>query len=66
MTGLIWYPKSLGLKYARHTCEISDRLETYGWIMHDGFNFGHELITDSVSNVKMDIKFIKNHDGSLF
>ncbi|KAJ1212034.1 hypothetical protein NDU88_007378 [Pleurodeles waltl] len=30
----------------RHTCEQGDRLPRYGWLMHDGVNFGIQEIQD--------------------
>lgn len=65
LTGLLWYPKELGLKSARHTCEINDGLKSYGWIMHDGYRFGHELIKDPLCNLILDIKFLKSQNGTL-
>ncbi|XP_044757932.1 mannosyl-oligosaccharide glucosidase [Coccinella septempunctata] len=50
VTGLMWYfPRRLkpGGDGIRHWCEQSDNLDRYGWLQHDGINFGIQEIIDS-------------------
>ena len=49
MTGLMWFPQYTPLNTElaiRHTCEQSDELRKYGWLKHDGTNFGSQQIVD--------------------
>ena len=48
MTGLMWFPQFVvdGQLSIRHTCEQSDGLHRYGWLKHDGINFGSQEIVD--------------------
>ncbi|KAJ8667243.1 hypothetical protein QAD02_008905 [Eretmocerus hayati] len=64
VTGLMWYfPPMLqgdgrGL---RHWCTQDDRLEKYGWLKHDGKNFGIQEIQDN--GVKLTTSFVKKTQG---
>ena len=64
LTGLVWYPTSLGSSFTRHTCEIQDELASYGWIMHDGRTFGHEILVDPHSNMHLEARFYKLDDNN--
>ncbi|XP_072941314.1 mannosyl-oligosaccharide glucosidase isoform X2 [Epargyreus clarus] len=45
--GMMWYEMSLMVhKGIRHWCEQNDNLASYGWLRHDGVNFGEQLIAD--------------------
>lgn len=47
--GLMWYfPQKLraGGEGIRHWCDAGDNLDQYGWIQHDGKNFGVQEIHD--------------------
>lgn len=47
VTGLMWYfPKRFNGVGIRHWCESGDNLEKYGWLQHDGVNFGLQEIQD--------------------
>jgi hypothetical protein len=46
----------------RHWCEQSDGLEKYGWLQHDGGNFGVQQIIDG-SHI-IDTSFVKRLGGS--
>lgn len=49
VTGLMWYfPRRLqpGGGGFRHWCEQSDNLARYGWLQHDGTNFGVQELVD--------------------
>ncbi|XP_069488582.1 mannosyl-oligosaccharide glucosidase [Ambystoma mexicanum] len=46
VTGLMWMQQREMDVSLRHTCEQGDRLPSYGWLMHDGVNFGVQDIQD--------------------
>lgn len=45
----------------RHTCEQGDRLQGYGWLMHDGINFGVQEIRDN--DFTLTTEFVKRLGG---
>ena len=45
----------------RHSCEQSDKLPRYGWIRHDGINFGMQEIVDHGYVLNAD--FVKRGGG---
>ncbi|KAH9314208.1 hypothetical protein KI387_022835, partial [Taxus chinensis] len=46
MAGLMWLAVKDSQYVLRHTCEMSDKLNTYGWLRHDGRKYGHQVIVD--------------------
>lgn len=44
--GLMWYQPTEIQKGIRHWCNQNDELPSYGWIRHDGVNFGEQVIED--------------------
>lgn len=62
--GLMWYfpyklqPNGEGI---RHWCKQDDRLHKYGWLQHDGTNFGIQEIHDG--NHLLETSFIKFYTG---
>ncbi|XP_056642689.1 uncharacterized protein LOC130449061 [Diorhabda sublineata] len=64
VTGLIWYfPQRLGPggDGIRHWCEQGDNLNKYGWLQHDGSNFGIQEIIDGP--FKLVTSFVKRPGG---
>lgn len=63
MTGLMWFPQYApdGQLTIRHTCEQSDGLLKYGWLKHDGTNFGSQEIVDKDFTLVTD--FVKRLGG---
>ncbi|KAL1489403.1 hypothetical protein ABEB36_014304 [Hypothenemus hampei] len=64
VTGLMWYfPSRLGPggQGIRHWCEQSDNLQKYGWLQHDGSNFGIQEIIDNP--FKLTTSFVKRIGG---
>ncbi|NXV87217.1 MOGS glucosidase, partial [Calonectris borealis] len=61
VTGLMWLQQSEGGGSLRHTCEQSDGLSRYGWLMHDGENFGVQEIEDGELLLKTE--FVKRPGG---
>lgn len=62
--GLMWFPqvlKSQGLTI-RHWCSKGDGLTQYGWLRHDGVNFGVQNILDG--DYKIETSFTKRVGGT--
>ncbi|KAF9933513.1 Processing alpha glucosidase I [Mortierella alpina] len=70
LTGLMWHGTQdySGVDNIRHGCEERDGLEKYGWLKHDGRNFGVQQLKDTRNNVELTTEFIKvsggEHGGS--
>ncbi|XP_053336327.1 mannosyl-oligosaccharide glucosidase-like [Clarias gariepinus] len=62
VTGLMWMrqfsAKGVNL---RHTCEQGDGLRSYGWLAHDGINFGMQQIQDN--DFILSTTFVKRMGG---
>jgi len=63
VTGLMWMRQNrkYPLKKLRHSCKHEDKLKKYGWIKHDGVNFGVQNISDQGFNLKT--QFVKIDGG---
>ncbi|XP_069833166.1 mannosyl-oligosaccharide glucosidase [Dendropsophus ebraccatus] len=61
VTGLMWISQS-GSPSLHHTCEQGDGLARYGWLMHDGVNFGVQEIKDKGFSLRTE--FVKRPGGS--
>ncbi|CAG9768795.1 unnamed protein product [Ceutorhynchus assimilis] len=64
VTGLMWYfPNRLGPggDGIRHWCEQGDNLDKYGWLQHDGSNFGIQELQDGP--FKLTTSFVKRLGG---
>lgn len=63
MLGLMWFTDQFhdGSIHIRHTCEQNDKLPRYGWIRHDGVNFGMQEIVDHGYTLSTD--FVKRSGG---
>ncbi|GAB0092942.1 mannosyl-oligosaccharide glucosidase [Sergentomyia squamirostris] len=62
--GLMWYsPSRLGPggDGIRHWCELSDKMDKYGWLQHDGRSFGVQEIHDGP--LKVETSFVKFPGG---
>ncbi|KAF4071349.1 hypothetical protein AMELA_G00272160 [Ameiurus melas] len=62
VTGLMWMRQfsATGVNL-RHTCEQGDRLRSYGWLFHDGVNFGVQQIQDT--DFSLTTTFVKRMGG---
>ncbi|XP_027586405.2 mannosyl-oligosaccharide glucosidase [Pipra filicauda] len=58
VTGLMWLQHGGGL---RHTCDSGDGPARYGWVMHDGENFGVQEIRDG--RLLLRTEFVKQPGG---
>ncbi|XP_041124769.1 mannosyl-oligosaccharide glucosidase-like [Polyodon spathula] len=62
VTGLMWMRQFGGMDVnLRHTCEQGDRLQSYGWLMHDGVNFGIQEVRDT--DFTLTTEFVKRPGG---
>lgn len=41
----------------RHYCDLSDDLEAWGWVEHNGRNYGKEVIVDRPNNLRLEVNF---------
>lgn len=60
VTGLMWLQQREGAEL-RHTCEQSDGLARYGWLLHDGESFGLQDIHDR--GLLLRTEFVKRPGG---
>ncbi|XP_053258221.1 mannosyl-oligosaccharide glucosidase isoform X1 [Podarcis raffonei] len=61
VAGLMWMHQLEGDVRLRHTCEQSDGLPRYGWLLHDGVNFGVQEIQDV--GLSLQTEFVKRPGG---
>ncbi|KAI1887518.1 hypothetical protein AGOR_G00191140 [Albula goreensis] len=62
VTGLMWLRQFSEADVSlRHTCEQGDRLQGYGWLMHDGLSFGVQEIRDG--DFILTTEFVKRKGG---
>ncbi|XP_065813717.1 mannosyl-oligosaccharide glucosidase isoform X1 [Labrus bergylta] len=62
VTGMMWMRQFSDLDVnLRHTCEQGDRLQGYGWLMHDGITFGVQEIRDN--DFTLTTEFVKKMGG---
>ena len=46
IAGLMWLGVKDGQYFLRHVCQDSDDLRTYGWLEHNGRDYGRQLLVD--------------------
>lgn len=62
VTGMMWMRQFSDMDVnLRHTCEQGDRLQGYGWLMHDGLTFGVQEIRDN--DFTLTTEFVKRMGG---
>uniref|UniRef100_A0AAQ4R8E3 Mannosyl-oligosaccharide glucosidase n=1 Tax=Gasterosteus aculeatus aculeatus TaxID=481459 RepID=A0AAQ4R8E3_GASAC len=62
VAGMMWMRQFADMDVnLRHTCEQGDRLQGYGWLMHDGITFGVQEIRDS--DFTLTTEFVKRMGG---
>ncbi|XP_053336097.1 mannosyl-oligosaccharide glucosidase-like [Clarias gariepinus] len=61
VTGLMWMRQFSDNVNLRHTCEQGDGLSSYGWLMHDGVNFGMQQIRET--DFTLTTSFVKRMGG---
>ncbi|CAK8578389.1 unnamed protein product [Lathyrus sativus] len=61
--GLMWIGVKDGSNHLRHVCKHEDELSAYGWIKHNGRDYGHQVLVDH--GLILTTEFLKsNGDGS--
>ncbi|XP_035426916.1 mannosyl-oligosaccharide glucosidase [Cygnus atratus] len=61
VTGLMWLQQREAGGGLRHTCEQGDGLASYGWLRHDGDNFGVQDVRDR--GLLLRTEFVKRPGG---
>ncbi|XP_050800860.1 mannosyl-oligosaccharide glucosidase isoform X2 [Gopherus flavomarginatus] len=61
VAGLMWLRQAAAEARLRHTCEQSDGLPGYGWLLHDGLHFGVQEIRDH--GLTLRTEFVKRLGG---
>ncbi|XP_077157517.1 mannosyl-oligosaccharide glucosidase [Paroedura picta] len=61
VAGFMWLRQADREPRLRHTCEQSDRLDRYGWLLHDGVHFGVQEIRDA--GLHLETTFVKRPGG---
>lgn len=61
--GLMWFSQAIvdNQLSLRHWCEQNDNLLKYGWLEHDGVNFGKQVIEEKYYNIVTE--FVKRPGG---
>uniref|UniRef100_A0A1D1XWE2 Mannosyl-oligosaccharide glucosidase n=1 Tax=Anthurium amnicola TaxID=1678845 RepID=A0A1D1XWE2_9ARAE len=57
IAGLMWIGIKDGQYHLRHVCQDSDDLKTYGWIDHNGRDYGRQVLVDH--GLKLTTSFLK-------
>ncbi|KAL4168811.1 hypothetical protein KRP22_012202 [Phytophthora ramorum] len=56
-TGLLWGSQIEDVSQIRHQCRQEDRLQRYGWLEHDGTNYGLQKVEDQFNRVELTTSF---------
>lgn len=63
VAGLMWLGLKDGRYHMRHVCQDSDGLSKYGWVQHNGRDFGHQVLIDQ--DMTLSTSFLKTRgEGS--
>ncbi|XP_028112068.1 mannosyl-oligosaccharide glucosidase GCS1 isoform X6 [Camellia sinensis] len=63
VAGLMWLGLKDGRYFMRHVCQDSDELKTYGWTLHNGRDYGRQMLVDQ--DMTLITSFLKSkEDGS--
>ncbi|GMP82403.1 hypothetical protein CsSME_00036720 [Camellia sinensis var. sinensis] len=63
VAGLMWLGLKDGRYFMRHVCQDSDELKTYGWTLHNGRDYGRQMLVDQ--DMTLTTSFLKSkEDGS--
>ncbi|KAK4764390.1 hypothetical protein SAY87_013828 [Trapa incisa] len=58
LAGLMWIGVKDGRYSIRHICQDNDGLNSYGWISHNGRDFGHQKLVDQ--GMVLETSFLKS------
>eukprot|EP01083_Nonionella_stella_P149558 475223_1 len=68
LVGIMWTnaDKPRAYDHIRHDCDERDKFARYGWLRHDGRNFGVQELADQFSGVNITTEWVKykEEDGS--
>ncbi|KAJ2778238.1 Processing alpha glucosidase I [Coemansia javaensis] len=62
LSGLMWFGldrERQGWRSIRHACELGDNLSEYGYVRHNGRDFGEQEIRDADHGVEIRSEFVK-------
>lgn len=51
--GLLWGSQMEDVSQIRHQCRQEDRLQRYGWLEHDGTNYGLQTVEDQFNRLEL-------------
>jgi len=62
--GMMWFNQFSRNLQIRHWCDHNDRMAKYGWLAHDGRNFGiHETVENVENGFTIRNSWVKRHGG---
>lgn len=61
IAGLMWIGIKNGQYFLRHACDDSDGLNTFGWIDHNGRDYGHQVLVDH--DISLTTSFLKDRQN---
>ncbi len=62
--GMMWFNQFSRSLQMRHWCDHNDRMSKYGWLAHDGRNFGiHETVENPENGFNIRNSWVKRHGG---
>ncbi|KAH7670313.1 Mannosyl-oligosaccharide glucosidase protein [Dioscorea alata] len=61
IAGLMWIGIKNGQYFLRHVCDDSDGLNTFGWIDHNGRDYGHQVLVDH--DISLTTSFLKDRQN---
>ncbi|KAJ1909388.1 Processing alpha glucosidase I [Tieghemiomyces parasiticus] len=61
LSGLMWFSVKdpQAARNIRHMCDMEDKMQGYGYKVHDGRNFGEQVIKDTSNNLRLETTFLK-------
>ncbi|XP_059624181.1 mannosyl-oligosaccharide glucosidase GCS1-like [Cornus florida] len=63
IAGLMWIGVKDGRYFMRHVCQNTDELKKYGWVHHNGRDYGRQVLVDQ--DIMLTTSFLKSKaDGS--
>ncbi|KAG1697940.1 hypothetical protein DVH05_015424 [Phytophthora capsici] len=57
--GLLWTSQLEDVSQIRHQCRQEDRLQRYGWLQHDGSQFGLQKVEDQFNRLELSTSYAK-------
>ncbi|KAG0459824.1 hypothetical protein HPP92_022952 [Vanilla planifolia] len=60
VAGLMWIGVKNGQYFLRHVCQDSDELRTYGWVEHNGLDYGRQVLDDQA--LSLTTSFLKTKE----